>query len=97
MDFTLFDKVQEQFGLVSAYTDKLKGEAFELKDRLESFEIDATKLLETAVEMATLKRKHSLLIEERDQLVMERELMRKKVEQLVQEVDAALAKEANEK
>ncbi len=95
MDFTLFDKVQEQFGLVSAYSDKLKSEAFEMEERLDSFETDATTLLETAVEMATLKRKHSQLIEERDQLVMERELMRKKVEQMVREVDSALAQEAN--
>lgn len=93
MDFTLFDKAQEQFGLVSGHTDKLKGETLKLKHKLRSYEDDAAKLIANTEEIDALKKKYSRLVDERDQLIMERELMSKRVGKMVTEIDLALEQE----
>lgn len=92
MDFTKFDRVREQLFFLFNYINDLKEENRELKRKVYSLEKGLNEAKSGPID-DSLKARHSDLIEERDRLVMERELIRKKVEAVMERLENAMSKE----
>ena len=94
MDFSYFDKAEDKLDSFASYIKELKEENRELARNIYSLELGIKKKLPSKEGFGALKDKHSDLIEERDRLVMERELLRKKVEAMIVQLDEALTRES---
>jgi regulator of replication initiation timing len=69
------------------YINILKDENRELKRKIYSLEINLNQTkVSTSSEIDGMKRKYSDLVEERDRLIMERELIRNKVQSVIEKL-----------
>lgn len=93
MDFSYFDKAEEKLDTFVDYLKTIKEKNRELNRTVYSLERDMKQKGPSDEELDALKKKHSHLIDERDSLIMEQELVRKKVEALIGKVDMAIASE----
>lgn len=91
MDLSLFERVQEQLFFLFKYVNDLKEENRELKRRV--FSLEKSQGKGGAAMPDSQKINYNTLVEERDHLMMERELIRKKVESVIEKLDDALSKE----
>jgi regulator of replication initiation timing len=94
MDFVRLEKLQEKLNSLLEYTNSLKEENRELKRKIYSLDLNMSQL-KAASAMDSFKTKYAGLVEERDRLMMERELVRKKVEGVVERLDDAIREEEN--
>jgi capsule polysaccharide export protein KpsE/RkpR len=92
MDFVRLEKLQEKLDTLFEYTNSLKEENRELKRKIYSLDLNLSQLKATSA-MDSFKAKYAGLVEERDRLMMERELVRKKVEGIVGRLDNAIEEE----
>lgn len=92
MDFARLEKLQEKLDSLFEYTNNLKEENRELKRKIYSLDLNISQL-KAASAHDSFKVKYARLVEERDRLMMERELVRKKVEGIVERLDNAIAEE----
>ena len=88
MDLARFDQVREQLSILFKYVKSLREENRQLKRRVYSLERS-----KSGPEADEERAKRTSLIEERDRLVMERELVRKRIETIISKLDEALRKE----
>lgn len=90
MDFSRIDLVKEKLSLLFKRIDNLKSENRDLKGKVYSLE---SSLKQTKSSDSTdLRTKYSNLVEERDRLMMERELIRNKVKIMVKRIDSLAGK-----
>lgn len=92
MDFVKLEKLQEKLNSLLDYTTSLKEENRELKRKIYSLDLNLSQI-KAASAMDSFKAKYMGLVEERDRLMMERELVRKKVEGIVGRLDVAIEEE----
>jgi len=92
MDFTALEKVEGKLSFLFQYITTLKEENRELKRKVYALELNLNQA-KAASSPDALKLKHASLIEERDRLMMERELFRKKVEGVIAKLDSAIEEE----
>lgn len=78
MDISRIDRVSEKLHVLFEYINSLKEENIELKRKVYALEINL-KQVKASAGPEGLKSKYSELVEERDRLMMERELVRGKV------------------
>jgi len=90
MDFSPLGRIDAKMGLLFEHIKELKEENRQLKRKIYTLELNLNQAKASVSVDAGLKEKYANLVEERDRLVMERELMRKKVEGLIGKVDEAL-------
>lgn len=88
------EKLQEKVNSLLEYTNSLKEENRELKRKIYSLDINMSQI-KAASAMDSFKAKYIGLVEERERLIMERELVRKKVEGIVGRLDRAIGEEEN--
>ncbi|MBI5816122.1 MAG: hypothetical protein HZB29_11010 [Nitrospinae bacterium] len=86
------EKVEDKLTFLFSYISGLKEENRELKRKVYSLELNLAQA-KSAAAPEGLKTKHSSLIEERDRLMMERELIRKKMETLISRIDNIIEEE----
>lgn len=94
MDLVKLEKLHEKLGSLLEYTNSLKEENRELKRKIYSLDLNLSQI-KAASAMDSFKAKYMGLVEERDRLMMERELVRKKVEGIVGRLDVAIEEEEN--
>lgn len=92
MDLARLEKLQEKLNSLFEHTNSLKEENRDLKRKIYSLELNISQL-KAAGAMDSMKTKYAELVEERDRLMMERELIRKKVEGIVDRLDDAIKEE----
>ena len=92
MDFVRLEKLQEKLNSLFEYTNSLKEENRELKRKIYALDLNMSQM-KAASAMDSFKTKYAGLVEERDRLMMERELVRKKVEGIVERLDEAIREE----
>jgi len=85
MRFSRFDEVHKKLQFLFDYVTSLKDENRELKRKVYSLEINLSQA-RAATESKESRRKFSALVEERDRLIMERELIRNKVKAALEKV-----------
>ncbi len=87
MDFSHIDSAHEKLKQLFDYINILKDENRELKRKIYSLEINLNQAkVSTSSEMDSIKRKYSDLVEERDRLIMKRELIRNKVQSVIEKL-----------
>ncbi len=86
MDFSRFDKVQERLNALFEYINSLKDQNRQLKRKVYSLELNLEQA-RAASQGRDMKKKYSLLVEERDRLIMEREFIRNKVQGVINKLD----------
>jgi hypothetical protein len=100
MDFSYFDKIADRLDRIGTTFDTLTREKRELNRVCYELEVAlkssgaAVDLLDPTTLVAeheALRNKHTALIDERDRLVMERELLRTRIHSLVTRCDEALS------
>lgn len=94
MDFAKLDKLQEKVNTLLGYANSLKEENRELRRKVYSLDLNLSQIRAASVK-DSFKAKYMGLVEERDRLMMERELVRKKVEGIVGRLDVAIDEEEN--
>ena len=86
MDILQIDKLRNKLLFLFEYIDNLKDENRQLKQQLDSLETNL-KQSRIVAGAGELKSKYKSLIEERDRLVMERELIRNKVKTMIERIE----------
>ena len=94
--FSRFDTVQEKLNLLTEHVARIKRENSELQRKVYSLETNLKQAL-AAPKEKMLKEKFSTLAEERDGLMMERELIRNKIKSLIKKLESHAKKDGGEK
>ena len=91
MDFSRIDLVKGKLSLLFKRIEGLKSENRDLQRKVNSLEssLEQTK----SSDISDLRAKYSNLVEERDRIMMERELIRSKVKIMVDRIDSLKEKE----
>lgn len=92
MNFSLLDRLREQLFFLFNYVNDLKEENRELKRTVYGLE-KALEKRGAAPAAESWRTERAELVEERDRLMMERELVRKKLEAVIGKLDEALEAE----
>ncbi|MGK7345999.1 MAG: hypothetical protein ACNS63_09350 [Candidatus Nitrospinota bacterium M3_3B_026] len=92
MNFSLLDRLREQLFFLFNYVNDLKEENRELKRKVYRLEKNLEKK-GAAPDAEVWRAERAELVEERDRLMMERELVRKKLETVIGRLDEALESE----
>ena len=87
MDFSSIDEVERKLGALFERINTLKSENTLLRRELYSLKINLDQAKATASGMEEMKGKFSSLAEEREKLLMERELIRSKVKSALEKID----------
>lgn len=98
MDFTALDKISDKLYFLFSHISELKEENKELKRRIYALELNLSQVKAASVsqrEMQDLKTKYSSLVKEYDELVMQKELIRKKVDGMIERLDEILDEEGS--
>ena len=86
MDISRIDKLRSKLLFLFEYIDNLKDENRQLERKLYSLETNL-KQSRIVAGAGELKDKYKNLVEERDRLVMERELIRNKVKIMIERIE----------
>lgn len=92
MDFSVCDRVETKIDLMVAHIEELKRENRGLKRNIYALEQNLNRSVSNAG-MNELKGKYRDLVEERDRLIMDRELMGRKVETVLKRLDTVITHE----
>lgn len=90
MDFSRIDLVREKLAIVFRRIEGLKSENQTLRGKVSSLEASLKQAKSN--DSSQLRTKYSNLVEERDRLMMERELIRGRVKIMVDRIDSVAQK-----
>jgi len=87
MDFSSLDEVERKLGALFERINTLKSENTGLRRELYSLKINLDQAKASSAGMEDIKKKYSALAEEREKLMMERELIRGKIKSALEKID----------
>jgi regulator of replication initiation timing len=93
MDFSSIDEVERKLGMLFERINTLKSENGGLRRDIYSLKTNLEQARASSAGGEDMKRKYSGLVEERDRLMMERELIRAKIKSALEKIDEIVSGE----